>query len=66
MLEVNPVINPVNFRSGVRTALAKQLTAVIGFGGDELGRRADFAKEIVIAKILHKILPVRGHTERNS
>ena len=47
--EIDSVVNTVNFASGIRTALAKKLAAVIGLGRDELGRSADLAKKIVAA-----------------
>ena len=42
MLEIDPVVNPVNFRGRIRAALAKQLAAVIGFGRYKRRRGADF------------------------
>jgi len=53
----------VDFRSGIRTPLAKQLATVIGLGRDKLRSRADFAQEIVVAQIGHEILPVRRDAE---
>ena len=66
MLEIDPVVNPMNFRGRIRAALAKQLAAVIGFGRYKRRRGADFTQEIIVAQILHEILSVRGDTERNS
>ena len=64
--QINSIINPVNFRRGIRAALAKQLEAIIGFGSNELGSSADFAKEIIAAKILHEILSVGCYAEWNA
>src|SRR5213078_5196509 len=64
--EIDSVMNAVNFRSGIRTALAKKVAAVIGFSRDELGGSADFAKEIVAAEVLHEILPMRCDAEWNA
>ena len=66
MFEIDSVMNAVNFRSGIRTALAKKVAAVIGFSRDELGGSADFAKEIVAAEVLHEILPMRCDAEWNA
>src|SRR5437667_107953 len=65
MFEIDSVVNAMNFRGGIRTALANQLAAVIGFSRDELRGGADFTKEIVTAEVLHEILPVRRHAEWN-
>ena len=65
-LQIDPIINPVNFRGGIRTPLAKQLATVIGFGRNKLRVGADFAQEIIIAKVLHEILSVCRNAERNS
>ena len=46
--------------------LAKQIAAVIGFGGDKLCRGADLAEKIVAAEIFHKILSVRRDAEWNA
>src|SRR5262249_14169641 len=64
--EIDPVVNAVNFRSGIRTAVAKKLTTVIGLSCDELRRSADFTKQVVTAEVLHEILPVRGDAEWNA
>ena len=61
--EIDPVVNAVNFRSGIRTALAKKPAAVIGFSRNELRCGANLAKEIVATEIFHEILPVRGDAE---
>ncbi len=66
MLQINAVINAVNFRSGVGTTLAKQVATIIGLGRDKLRCRADFPEQIIIAEIFHEILSVRGDAERNS
>ena len=65
MFEIDSVVNAMNFRGGIRTALANQLAAVIGFSRDELRGGADFTKEIVTAEVLHEILPVRRDAEWN-
>src|SRR5438046_2609567 len=65
-LQIDPIVNAMNFRSEIRTALTKQLTTVIRFGHNELCGSADFPQKIVVAKILHEILSVRGDTERDS
>ena len=64
--EVESVVNTVNFRGGIRTALAKKLTAVIGLSRDEFRRGADFSKEIIAAEVFHEILPMRGDAEWNA
>src|SRR5260370_22782697 len=66
MLQINPVINAVNFRGGIRATLAKKIATIIGLGRDKLRSRTDLAQEIVITEIFHEILSVRGDTERNS
>ena len=66
MVEVNPVIDPVNFCSGIWAPLAKQLAAIISYSRNKLRGGADFAQEIIVAQVLHEILPVRRYAERNS
>jgi hypothetical protein len=63
-LQIHPVVNAVN--SGIGTALAEQIAAVIRFDCNELRGGADFPQQVIIAKILHEILAVRGDAEWNS
>ena len=44
MLQINSVVNAVNFRNGVGTTLAKQVATIIGLGRDEFRFCADFAQ----------------------
>src|SRR4051794_12360924 len=61
--QIDPIINTMNFRRGIRAALAEKVATVIGLRGYELRGRANFAKQIVAAEILHKILAMRGDAE---
>ena len=63
--EIHSVIDTVNLVGCSRAALRHQAAAVFGFHGDELGRVADLAEEIVVAEIGHEILTVRGDAERD-
>ena len=65
-LKIDSVVNAMNLCRGSRTTLAKQVAAVIGFGGNKFRRGANLAEKIVAAEVLHKILPVRGHAEWNA
>src|SRR5207247_8711872 len=64
-VEIDPIINPMNFRCRIGTTLTEEIATVIGFGRDKFRRTTDLAKQIVAAEVFHKILAVRCDAERN-
>src|SRR4029453_8802756 len=64
-LQIDAVVDPVNFPGGIRAPLAKQLTAVISFSRDKLSGGADFTQELIVTEVLHEILSVCRNTKRN-
>src|SRR5256885_13078548 len=64
--EIDSIINTVNFCRRRGTTPAKQIAAVISFGGDKCCRSANVAEKIVAAEIFHEILAVRRDAEWNA
>ena len=64
--QVHPVIDPVDFARRIRTPRLHQVAAVFRFHRHEFRFVADFAEQIVVPKIGHEILAVRGYAERKT
>ena len=62
-MQINAVIDPVNFFCGLGTLLDEQLATVVAHCDNERSFAAHFAQQFVAANIKHEVLRVRREAE---
>ena len=66
IIQINSVVNAMNFCGEIGTTSLEQITTVIGLGGNEFGGGANLVQQFVIAQISHKILAMSGKAKRDA